>query len=253
MNLSSLDTIGPADLALFLDFDGTLAPIAEHPLAVQVHAGIVPTLASLARTLDGAIAIISGRPLTEIDRFLAPLELPAAGVHGAEIRDAHGKVTRQDVSVPAALVRAVEALAFRHPALLVENKGTALALHYRARPDLGSACESAVRAAIASEPGWSVLSGKCVVEVKPRGVSKGKAIALLLGQPQFAARRPVFLGDDVTDEDGFAEVQSLGGLGIKVGPGDTCAQARITDTTAVDRFLAALAERLARLRRIDQA
>ncbi len=225
--------------ALFLDFDGTLAAIARRPDAVVVEAWVQPLLAAARQRLGGAVAVVSGRPL-------APLVLPAAGVHGVERRDAAGSVRVQAGVPPHDLVHAAEALAARHEGLLVERKPSALALHYRARPELETLCaQTLLGAARAHREAWTVLLGKCVVEVKPLRASKGEAVRDFLAQPPFAGRVPVFVGDDATDEDGFAAVQAAGGCGIKVGPGPSGARCRLDDPAAVRDWLRAALQPLA--------
>jgi len=224
--MNFVDILSPA-CALFLDFDGTLVDIAPEPGAVVVHCSLVPTLTSLQQYLGGAVAVVSGRPIREIDQYLAPLQLPVAGVHGAERRGADGDVDRSPASPLEVVLEAATGLALRHPELLVEDKGTSLALHYRRAPHLEQACLDVMEQAVAQSPGLALLRGKMVVEAKPVGASKGTAIEAFLREAPFIGRTPVFVGDDVTDEVGFSTVQRLGGLGVKVGEGPTVAWQRL--------------------------
>jgi trehalose 6-phosphate phosphatase len=226
------DLLSPA-CALFLDFDGTLVDIAPEPGAVTVPSTLVPTLGALHGYLGGAVAVVSGRPIAEIDQFLAPLRLATAGIHGAERRSAAGELVRID-SLPLQVVEAAAAaLAASHPALLVEHKHASLAVHYRRAPHLEAACVEAMQQAVDRSPGLTLLRGKMVVEAKPGAASKGNAIEAFLLEPPFAGRTPVFIGDDVTDEAGFSTVQRLGGLGVKVGEGPTVASERLADPGAL--------------------
>ena len=253
MDLKSLIDPAPPPLplsaALFLDFDGTLVSFAPRPQDVRVGAWVVPTLQALQRTLEGALAIVSGRPLGSIDAFLAPLVLPAAGAHGAERRDAAGRIERRAAEPPAAIVRSAHELSAAHDGLLLETKPSGFALHFRLRPELGGMCRETLVAALAREPdaalGWELLEGHCVYELKQRAVSKGHAVEAYLAEPAFAGRVPVFVGDDVTDEDGIRAAQAAGGFGIRVGAGVSEARYRLADTDAVASWLqgAAPAER----------
>jgi trehalose 6-phosphate phosphatase len=231
--------------ALFLDFDGTLAPIAPRPDEVKLPSWVVPTLRALREPLDGALVIVSGRPLAELDSFLSPLRLPAAGVHGIERRLADGRIRVHAGPPPPEVAEAAQALVARHPGLLIERKPGALALHYRQRPELEALCLETIDAAVAGSPEWQALRGKCVVEVKPRRISKGAALKAFLAEPGFAGRTPVFVGDDATDEDGMREAQAAGGCGVKVGEGETLARHRLPDVAAVARWLARSAEAMA--------
>ncbi|MFC5497061.1 trehalose-phosphatase [Caenimonas terrae] len=213
--------------ALFLDFDGTLVDIAEQPDEVAVPPGLVQTLGLLNDYLGGALAVISGRPIDQIDDFLRPLRLPAAGVHGAERRSAGGQMSLISAPVLDLVEQAARKLAAQHAGLLVETKRGSVALHYRQAPELDQACLAAMRAAVEESPGVTLLQGKMVVEAKPSGATKGNAIEAFLREPPFAGRTPLFVGDDITDEVGFACVQRLGGLGVKVGEGATVAWQRI--------------------------
>ncbi|HYF19354.1 MAG TPA: trehalose-phosphatase [Ramlibacter sp.] len=243
--MNFVDILSPG-CALFLDFDGTLVDIAPEPGAVVVPSGLVPTLAALQQYLGGAVAVVSGRPMQEIDRFLAPLHLPVAGVHGAERRGAHGGVDRIRGQHLAVVERAADGLAAQHPRLLVEHKSTSVAVHYRQAPELEELCLETMQAAVSQSPGLALLRGKMVVEAKPSAASKGGAIEAFLGEPPFAGRTPVFVGDDVTDEAGFATVQRLGGLGIKVGEGPTVAWHRLPDPGALRlEFESAVARKVA--------
>ncbi len=232
-----------ASAALFLDFDGTLAPIAPRPQDVRVPPWVRRALQGLSKRLDGALAIVSGRPLAQLDEFLAPLRLPSAGAHGAEWRGASGRVTRQLDEPPPTVVHAARVLVAQHAGLILETKPSGFSLHYRARPELEGECRDALFAALAAMPDaslvWQWLHGHCVFELKQRAVSKGLAVRALLAQPPFAGRLPVFVGDDVTDEDGIAAVQAAGGYGVRVGGGDSQARHGLADTDAVRAWLMA--------------
>jgi trehalose 6-phosphate phosphatase len=233
--------------ALFLDFDGTMVDIAPQPSAVHVPRLLIGVLQDLHEYLQGAIAVISGRPIAQIDAFLHPLALPVAGVHGAERRGVDGVIHLLPAQPLDFVQEAACLLAAQNPGLLVENKRNSLALHYRQRPELEDLCLRTIQAAVDESPGVTLLRGKMVVEAKPGGASKGRAIEAYLEEPPFAHRRPVFIGDDVTDEAGFSTVQSLGGLGIKVGEGASCAWTRLPDPQALLQELeAALAARFVR-------
>ena len=227
--------------ALFLDFDGTLAPIAARPQDVQVPLWVRPTLRALAECLGGALAIVSGRPIAQLDEFLAPLQLIAAGAHGAEWRDAQGTVHQVAAAPPRRVVRQAQALAARHAGLIFEPKPSGLSLHYRARPELETECRDTLAAALAAVPGasaeWEWLHGQFVYELKQRAVCKGSAVQTLMREPLFAGRQPVFVGDDRTDEDGIAAVQAAGGFGVRVGGGVTRARYRLADPASVGAWL----------------
>jgi trehalose 6-phosphate phosphatase len=232
------DILSPS-CALFLDFDGTLVDLAPQPEAVEVPPGILATLQALNAYLGGALALISGRPIEQIDAFLAPLRLPAAGVHGAERRSAAGEVTLLRTHPLRQVEEAVLSLAARYPLLRVENKRGSIALHYRQAPELEALCVQAMQAAVENSPGLTLLRGKMVVEAKPGGVSKGLAIEAFMAEPPFAGRRPVFVGDDFTDEVGFATVQRLQGLGVKIGEGASVAFQRLESPAVFRRQLQA--------------
>jgi len=233
--------------ALFLDFDGTVVDIAPHPEAVRVPRPLIETLQWLHDYLGGAVAVISGRPIEQIDQFLMPLRLPVAGVHGAERRGADGAVTLLSTHPLQAVEEAAQALAAQHPSLRVENKRGSLALHYRQAPQLEALCLDTMQQAVESSPGLTLLRGKMVVEAKPGGASKGRAIEAFLKEPPFEGRVPVFIGDDITDEVGFSTVQRLGGLGVKVGDGASVAWRRLPDPAALRQEMeAAVAAKNAR-------
>jgi trehalose 6-phosphate phosphatase len=219
--------------ALFLDFDGTLVELAAHPESVVMPPGLVQTLEQLKSRLGGAVAVVSGRPIAQIDRFLDPLVLCVAGVHGAERRRADGSVAWQAVSPLDPVEEAAAALARAHPALRLEPKRGSLALHYRQAPALETLCLETLTAAVARSPGLALLRGKMVVEAKPATASKGRAIEAFLREPPFIGRLPVFIGDDFTDEAGFKAVQERGGLGVKVGEGPTAARQRLANPASM--------------------
>lgn len=237
---------GEDALAVFLDFDGTLVDIAARPDQVRLTASAQDMVAALHGLLGGAVAIVSGRPVAEIDGFLGGLRLPVAGVHGLERRGADGGMRalpagRGPIEAIASMLRGLRA---RHPGLLVEDKGAAVALHYRARPDLEEACRAAMDEAMSGHDGVTLIAGKMVLEAKLALADKAAAIAGFLAEPEFAGRRALFAGDDRTDEDGFGFVNGLQGITIKVGDGPTCARYRAGDRAELMGWLAALADGL---------
>ncbi len=243
-----VDIICPS-CALFLDFDGTLVDLAPQPEAVVVPAGLVATLQALAGYLGGAVALISGRPIAQIDEFLQPLRLPVAGVHGAERRTASGVVNLLSTHPLQHVEEVAAALVAQHPRLRVENKRGSLALHYRQAPELESLCLDTMQGAVEESPGLTLLRGKMVVEAKPGGASKGHAIEAFLHEPPFVGRSPVFIGDDCTDEVGFATVQRLRGLGVKIGEGATVAWQRLDSPAALrDQLQTAVAVKAGKVR-----
>ena len=235
-----------ARTALFLDFDGTLVDLAPTPESVKVPPGLVALLLALQAQLGGALAIVSGRKLDDLDQFLAPLQLPTAAEHGAcyrpqptDSRSAHPAVQMRLIVLPDfhARVPEVFALAARHPGLQLEVKSACLALHYRHAPELETQAHQVMQQALAQLPDMALMAGKRVFEIKPAHVSKGQAIRDLMQHPPFAGRRCVFVGDDVTDEAGFLAVHALGGDGVKVGTGASAAASRITSPAAVRHWL----------------
>lgn len=231
--------------ALFFDFDGTLVDLAAQPDAVNVEPAVTRALASLLPVFGGALAIVSGRPLSEIDHHLQPLTLCAAGVHGAERRGADGVVTRMAWTGVDDALAGVEALCLRHPALLLERKPGAIALHYRQAPELEGVCVATMSAAAERTEDMTLLHGKMVVELKPRQAGKGVAVRAFMAEKPFESRQPWFFGDDVTDEAAFEAVQALGGVSVKVGEGQTQAMRRLADPPAMRQWLARLAKHFA--------
>lgn len=234
-------------IALFADLDGTLIEIAETPDGVVVPAALRDELAAAARVLDGAVAIVSGREIENVDALLDPLRLPVAGSHGARRRRADGSIadiSPETVAIADAIAERLASIAQSDPRLLLERKHGAVALHYRRAPDKAQACREAVAAAIAGVEDFRLLVGKMVVEARPAAIDKGGAVHAFMAEPPFAGRVPVFLGDDTTDEDGFRAVQDLGGVGIKIGPGPSTARGRLPDVATARAFLRRIGEGL---------
>ncbi len=209
-----------SDVALFLDFDGTLAEIAPTPDAVRVSADLGELLQCVAWHLNGALAIVSGRPIATIDRFLEDAVTAVGGIGGAERRSAARQTYRAPVD-PALLDRARDILtrfAASRPGVLVEDKGVSLALHYRLAPAQSAACREIVEACARDSVGrLERLDGKMVAELKPSGIGKAAAVMAFMNEPPFAGRRPVFVGDDHIDEEAFAAVAKTNGYSVIVG------------------------------------
>jgi len=230
--------------AYFVDLDGTLIELAARPDDVVVAPDVPGLLIRLRRATAGALAIVTGRPIKTVDALLAPLRLPVAGLHGLERRRSDGRVLRADV--PDAALGEVRA-ALLHFAtgddrLLIEDKGLTMALHFRQAPERTEEVARMVEhLAPRVAPALVPIAGKSVVEFKPPSTHKGTAIRAFLDEPPFRGRRPVFLGDDVTDEDGFAAIGEIGGIGIRVGlPQPTRAQFGLPSVAAVHEWLAML-------------
>ena len=213
----------PADVrkcAILLDIDGTILDIAPTPREVSVPPTLRHTLARLQELTGGALALVSGRLLADIDLIFAPLKLAAVGGHGAELRSTpNAEPQRLAASLSPELRRSLARLTGLGPGILVEDKGYSLALHYRLAPELAPALQAAVVAICDQMPAGTVdvLPGKAVVEVKPVRVGKALAVVELMKYAPFRGRRPIFIGDDVTDEPVFGVIAQFGGLGFSVG------------------------------------
>ena len=237
MTFMSLD---PGSTALFLDVDGTLLEIVDDPGSVVADALLINSLRDAETRLSGALALISGRRILEIDRIFSPAVFTAAGAHGTEFRMPGASVERSTASgPPAALVATLTAFAEDHPGLLIEVKDSAVALHYRRAPELEDEARRRVAESLqGTDDDLRLIDGKMVLEIVPRHHDKGAAIRRLMEHPAFADRHPVFIGDDVTDEDGFAAVNELGGTSVHVGNNqDTRALHSLADVDAVRRWL----------------
>lgn len=237
--------IGNSDWALFLDVDGTLLEIAETPQSVHVSDSLKELLSAISLRLDGALALISGRTLDDLDHLFAPLRFCAAGVHGCERREPSGCVVRPAVD-PCTLDAAHEVLGTfvnRHPGLVLEDKSHGLALHFRRAPHLSADADRIVRT-VCERLGadFAVQAGKCVLEIRPAAWTKGASVRAFMQMPPFLNRMPVFVGDDLTDEHAFAVVNELAGMSIRVGEAhETLARHRLPSVRHVLRWLESVA------------
>lgn len=231
----------PARAAVFLDVDGTLVHFADRPDAVQIDAALCELLERIREATGGALALISGRSIDDIDALFSPARFTAAGQHGAERRSADGTMHFHAPLAPRLEAHAdtLRRLAQAHEGLLLERKGTSLALHYRNAPAAAELAEREVRRIVhALGDDFELQAGKFVLEVKPSGRDKGTAIAEFMAEAPFAGRTPVFVGDDLTDELGFELVNGIGGDSVKVGTGPTRARWRLGNADDVRRWLA---------------
>lgn len=221
------------DAALFLDFDGTLVPIADRPDTIRVDADLPSLLERLQDRLDGRLTLISGRASADVRRWLSPLQIAIVGSHGLE-RDGIAVHRSAMLEEGFRYLRSVQA---QHLGVLLEEKPLGAALHYREAPDAEGACRAAADH-VAASTGMHVQPGKMVFEIKPADGDKGSAIRSLMKEKGNAGYRPVFIGDDLTDEHGFLVVRELGGCGILVGEErDTAATYRLPDVAGVHRWL----------------
>jgi trehalose 6-phosphate phosphatase len=234
----------PGDWALFLDIDGTLLDLAPTPTVVVVPKTLPHLLDSLTRHLGGALALVSGRCLADIDR-LFPGGRDVVGSHGSEWR-LGGRLDRMAEVDGESVFAMVEAEARTLPGIMVERKGYSMALHFRNAPDQEQALRRLAQQVVGPEhPSFTLMSGKGVLELVPVGSSKGEAIDRLMGLAPYSGRVPVFIGDDVTDESGFGAVNRMGGVSVHVGPGLVSkANLRVPSPEAVRQWLARLEQHL---------
>jgi trehalose 6-phosphate phosphatase len=240
-------------LALFVDIDGTLVDFARRPNEVRLDPDLVCMLARLQHLLGGAVAVLSGRDLADVDRLLNPLKLPAGALHGLQCRDASGRVRSllPPASAATRVGRECELLAESLPGVWIERKAkVAFALHFRDAPEHGpTVLGAAASIADRSSGRYKLQPGNCVAELKPAGADKGDALASLLQSAPFRGRAPLVLGDDLTDEPAFAMAEKLGGAGVIVGARrPTLARHSLNSPRHTGRWLAALATRLEQAR-----
>jgi trehalose 6-phosphate phosphatase len=227
----------PSRAAFLLDFDGTLVDIAPSPELVVVPAALRVNLARLRALCGGALAIVTGRPIAQVDAFFEGALYAIAGEHGTAIRQTPGSAI--DLMTlpepPVEWLVAAKALAARYPGVLFEPKRHGFVLHYRAAPEAGPPLKTGLAKLLAESQGaFELMGAKMAWEVRPAGVDKATAVRALMGRPPFAGRLPVYIGDDVTDEDGIREARALGGSGYRI-PGV------FVDAAAVRRWIAKLA------------
>lgn len=227
--------------ALFLDVDGTLIEFADDPSRVRLLPQVREAIGVISDRLSGAVALVSGRPLAQLDLLFAPLRLPAAGLHGHEMRD--DLAARADMPEDTAgwlhdLHQRAAHMAQAHPGVKVEDKGVSLALHWRSAPDAADSVLAFARDAIGALPGYRLQPGDHVVEFVPQGSDKGVAVEQLMARAPFMGRVPVFVGDDLTDEFGFAAAHRLDGWAVRVGTREpTEAAYALADPNAVHAWL----------------
>ncbi|MEJ8566417.1 trehalose-phosphatase [Elongatibacter sediminis] len=233
-------TFDPTRTALFLDVDGTLLEIEQHPDAVAADPDLIQALGAASHAVDHALALISGRSLEDLDRIFSPERFAAGAAHGTELRGADGATKKRPApSLPAGMLARLDRFVARADGLLCERKAAGFSLHYRKAPDYEPQARSLVKEILAElGEDFRLIDGKMVLEIAPRAHTKGEAIRWFLSSPPFTDRRPVFVGDDVTDEDGFRYVNTLGGYSIRVG-GNAGSLARYTldNVAAVRRWM----------------
>jgi len=229
-------------IAILLDVDGTILDIAPTPASVAVPTSLQRALSAVSERVGGALALVSGRPVPDLDRMFAPLRLPAIGGHGAELRLNGGPVQCRAEPLDAELRDELTAIAARHAGVFVEDKGYSIALHYRNAPGHGLSVVHEVKHACAACGGVELLSGKAVIEVKAKGFDKGIAVRELMAHPPFRGRAPIFIGDDRTDEAAFAVMPEFSGQAISVGRKIAGAADRFETPSDVRRWLERLSD-----------
>ncbi len=245
MSMNCARSSGLQGHALCLDVDGTILDLASSPDAVEVPDLLVPLLQRLSDKLDGAVAFVSGRTIAAIDRLFEPLKLPAIGVHGGEMRTPDGRMVVDDEfanDLAAAKPLLLQQVA-RLRGVVLEDKRIAIALHYRSVPERGREVLKLAEMVVGGMGSdFAVLVGKCVVEIRPRHMTKGAALQRLMQNVPFRGRTPIFAGDDSTDEDAFEVVNRLGGISVQVGATDrTAATCHLSDPEALRRWLVEIA------------
>jgi trehalose 6-phosphate phosphatase len=231
----------PARHALFLDFDGSIVDFAPKPDMIVLRPGTIALLENASRRLGGALAIVSGRQIADLDRHLAPLKIPASGVHGLEFRPSFGDLSAAPLSneLDEARRRLTGAIG-PTDRIFLEDKGGALVLHYRAHPDQRGRAERLARNATRDLDTLRVMAGHAIFEILQRHITKADALQRFMRRPPFHGRIPVFVGDDATDEDGFRAAAAEGGFGVKIGPGKSAAAYRLQGSEAVHQWLSRL-------------
>ena len=234
-------TLDPDHHALFLDFDGSIVDFAMTPDEIAVGPETILVLGQIFRRFRGALAIVTGRRIADVDDHLAPLKLPASGVHGLEFRSKPDELKRAPVSEELSEVRRRLAQAVpRTDRIYVEDKRGALVLHFRQHPDQEARAGRIAEHVADGLDTLHVVKGHAILEIRQRDITKAHAVRRFMRRPPFQGRTPVFVGDDVTDEDGMREAAAEGGFGVKIGPGNTVAAFRLPDTTAVHDWLSRL-------------
>ncbi|QPQ56013.1 trehalose-phosphatase [Allosphingosinicella flava] len=232
--------------ALFLDFDGTLVELADTPDAITVPETLGPLLGQLSERLDGRLALVSGRGISDLEKYVNCASIAMSGSHGLELRAPGGEIVAPPL--PPALIDAVKAIqdfAAVAEGIIVENKSMGVALHYRKAPDMEANVLSFMRG-VAEKAGLAVQHGKMMTELRPHGADKGDAVRAFMTEPKFMSARPIFVGDDLTDEAAFVAAAALGGGGALVGPPrETAALWRFDGVAAVARWLTDFVEETA--------
>ena len=240
MQTPALDFNQP--IALFLDVDGTLLEFCNNPDDVYPGVELNLILKSLSSLLKGALALVTGRRVLEIDRIFHPLQLPVGGQHGLEHRDAEGNFKLvKSLKFPENIRSQIQCFGEIYPECAIEDKSLTMAIHYRRAPKLEEKVLKFVNKLIEGEKHFHAISGNMVIEIKPLGVDKGQSIALFMENEPFVDKLPIFIGDDVTDEDGFRYINANNGISIKVGTRtSSLARYNLNNVNAVHDWLGSL-------------
>ena len=244
MQTPALDFNQP--IALFLDVDGTLLEFCNNPDDVYPGVELNLILKSLSSLLKGALALVTGRRVLEIDRIFHPLQLPIGGQHGLEHRDAEGNFKLvKSLEFPENIRSQIQCFGEIYPECAIEDKSLTMAIHYRRAPKLEEKVLKFVNKLIEGEKHFHAISGNMVIEIKPLGVDKGQSIALFMENEPFVDKLPIFIGDDVTDEDGFRYINANNGISIKVGTRtSSLARYNLNNVNAVHDWLGSLCKEM---------